>query len=85
MSKRASLRFAICLHRQSTLLRKVRSALTRMARGVYGSCLHGEAEISVKRQAAVPWTAYCIQCQEAADRHEFDATEEVDGLLADAA
>ena len=73
------------LHRQSDLLRKVRSALTRMSHGTYGACLHCEGEINPKRLAAVPWTAYCIQCQEAADRHEFETTEEVDGLLADAA
>ena len=73
------------LHRNSNLLRKVRSALTRMARETYGACLHCEAEINAKRLAAVPWTAYCIECQEAADRHEFETTADVDGLLADAA
>ena len=73
------------LDRESNLLRKVRSALTRIARGTYGVCLHCEAEMKLKRLDALPWTAYCIQCQEAADRHEFETTEEVDGLLADAA
>jgi len=73
------------LHRESSLLRKVRGALTRMARGTYGECVHCEAEVNAKRLAAVPWTAYCIRCQEAADRHEFETTEGVDGLLADAA
>jgi len=73
------------LHRDSNLLRKVRSALTRIAGGTYGGCLHCEAEINPRRLAAVPWTAYCIRCQEAADRHEFETTEDVDGLLADAA
>ena len=73
------------LHRNSNLLRKVRSALTRIAGGTFGVCLHCEEEINVKRLAAVPWTAYCIQCQEAADRHEFETTEDADGLLADAA
>ena len=73
------------LHLQSNLARKVRSALTRIARGTYGACLHCEAEINAKRLAAVPWTAYCIQCQEAADRHEFETTEDGDGVLADAA
>ena len=73
------------LDRDSNLLRKVRSALTRIAGGTYGDCLHCEAEINRKRLAAVPWTAYCIQCQEAADRHEFETTEDGNGLLADAA
>ena len=73
------------LHRDSTLLRKVRSALTRIAGGTYGPCLHCAEEINAKRLKAVPWTPYCIQCQEAADRHEFETTWDVDGLLADAA
>ena len=73
------------LHRQSNLLRQVRSALTRISHGTYGACLHCEAEINAKRLAAVPWTAYCIQCQEAADRQEFETIEDVEGLLADAA
>jgi DnaK suppressor protein len=73
------------LHRQSNLLRKVRSALTRIARGTYGVCLRCEAEINAKRLAAVSWAAYCIQCQEAADRHEFETTEDAGGLLAAAA
>jgi DnaK suppressor protein len=73
------------LHRDSNLLRKVRSALARIARGTYGACLHCEAQINAKRLAAAPWTAYCIQCQEAADRHELETTEEIDCLLADAA
>ena len=44
-----------------------------------------EKEISPKRLAAVPWTAYCIKCQEAADRHEFETVEAVGQFLADAA
>lgn len=77
---------AICnLHREWNLLRKVRSALTRIAGETYGDCLHCDAEINAKRLAAVPWTAYCIACQEAADRHEFEATDDVEGQLADAA
>ena len=69
------------------LLRRVRSALTRMAGGTYGACLRCEVEINGKRLVAVPWTAYCIKCQEAADRHEFEveAGETIDELLANAA
>ena len=71
------------LDRESNLLRKVRTALARMAGGTYGACLHCGAEINAKRLAAVPWTPYCIQCQEAADRHEF--SDDSNRLLADAA
>ena len=73
------------LDRESNLLRNVRSALARMTDGSYGTCLHCEEDISPKRLNAVPWTAYCIKCQEAADRHEFETVEAYDSLLADAA
>ena len=73
------------LDRESNLLRNVRGALSRMADGSYGTCLHCEEEISPKRLNAVPQTPYCIKCQEAADRHEFEANETPEDLLLNAA
>ena len=73
------------LDRESNLLRNVRAALARMADGSYGTCLHCDEDISPKRLNAVPWTAYCIKCQEAADRHEFETVEATGQFLADAA
>ena len=75
------------LDRESSLLRSVRGALARIADGSYGICLHCEEEIKPKRLDAVPWTKYCIRCQEAADRHEFEteSAEKLDQLLANAA
>jgi len=73
------------LDRESNLLRNVRLALSRIADGSYGTCLHCEEEISPKRLNALSWAAYCIKCQEAADRHEFETVEAYDSLLADAA
>ena len=72
------------LDRESNLLRNVRSALKRIADGSYGTCMHCEEEIKPKRLDAVPWTKYCIRCQEAADRHEFEAEpgESIDEFLA---
>src|ERR1700752_5537356 len=61
------------LDRESNLLRNVRGALGRIADGSYGICMHCEEEIKPKRLDAVPWPKYCIRCQEAADRHEFEA------------
>src|ERR1019366_7587924 len=61
------------LDRESNLLRNVRGALSRVADGSYGICLHCEEEIKPKRLDAVPWTKYCIRCQEASDRNEFEA------------
>jgi DnaK suppressor protein len=72
------------LDRESNLLRNVKGALSRMADGSYGTCMHCEEEIKAKRLDAVPWTKYCIRCQEAADRHEFESEsgERFDQLLA---
>src|ERR1700683_1457936 len=60
------------LDRESNLLRNVRAALHRMDEGTFGVCLHCEEDISTKRLAAVPWTPFCIQCQEIADPHQAD-------------
>ena len=74
------------LDRESNLLRQVRGALARIADGSYGVCLHCEEDIKPKRLDAVPWTKYCIKCQEAADRHEFETeTGDADELLLNAA
>ena len=72
------------LDRESNLLRSVKGALGRIADGSYGVCLHCEEDIKIKRLDAVPWTKYCIRCQEAADRHEFES-ESMEELLANAA
>src|SRR2546421_12242807 len=53
------------LDRESSLLRNVRAALRRIDEGAFGVCLHCEEDISPKRLNAVPWTSYCIHCQEA--------------------
>jgi DnaK suppressor protein len=66
------------LDRESNLLRQVRGALARIADGSYGICNHCEEDISIKRLNAVPQTAYCIKCQEAADRHEFEVNDTVE-------
>jgi DnaK suppressor protein len=73
------------LDRESNLLRNVRAALRRIDDGTFGTCVHCEEEISPKRVAAVPWTPYCIQCQEAADRAQVEGTESLEDLLVNAA
>ena len=74
------------LDRESNLLRNVKGALVRIADGSYGICMHCEEDIKIKRLDAVPWTKYCIKCQEAADRHEFETeTGDTVELLANAA
>src|SRR6267154_1041755 len=73
------------LDRESNLLRNVRGALRRIDDGSFGTCLHCEEDISPKRLAAVPWTPYCIQCQETADRNQADGSESFDDLMVNAA
>ena len=76
------------LDREANLLRQVRDALRRIADGSYGVCLRCEEDIKPKRLDAVPWTKYCIRCQQAADRQEFeggDIGERADDLLLNAA
>ncbi|MGA2132739.1 MAG: TraR/DksA C4-type zinc finger protein [Bryobacteraceae bacterium] len=70
------------LDREASLLRNVRAALFRINDGSYGVCMHCEEDIKPKRLDAVPWAAFCIRCQEAADRHEFADAESIDELLA---
>jgi len=55
------------LDRNVKRLREVRAALARIDAGAFGICLDCEKEISMKRLSAMPWTASCIVCQEAAE------------------
>jgi DnaK suppressor protein len=73
------------LDRDSNLLRNVRAALDRIQEGSFGVCLHCDEDISPKRLAAVPSTAFCIVCQEIADGSQYDGAETLDELLITAA
>jgi DnaK suppressor protein len=73
------------LDRESNLLRNVRAARRRMDEGMYGICVHCEEDISPKRLNAVPWTPFCIQCQEQADRNKEEGNESFEELLVNAA
>jgi DnaK suppressor protein len=46
------------------LLQMVEKALSRIREGTFGECIHCGKEINAKRLEAVPWTRYCIECQE---------------------
>jgi DnaK suppressor protein len=56
------------LERESSVLREVRAALSRIEEGEFGLCLNCEEEISTKRLKALPWTALCLDCKEQEDR-----------------
>ncbi len=73
------------LDRESHLLRNVRGALRRFDEGSFGVCLHCEEDISPKRLAAVPWTPFCIACQEIFDRGHSGGAGDQDEWLFNAA
>lgn len=49
-------------------LREAEAALARIDKGRFGECLRCEAPIPPRRLDAVPWAAFCIGCQDEADR-----------------
>ena len=74
------------LDRESSLLRQVKLALSRIQDSTFGACLHCEEEINPKRLNAVPWAPYCITCQEVADRATSgEQAEEFEDELVNAA
>jgi DnaK suppressor protein len=46
------------------LLMMVESAITRIEDGSFGICINCGQEITLARLNAVPWSRYCITCQE---------------------
>jgi DnaK suppressor protein len=45
-------------------IKAIDAALERLKRGEYGICEECDEPISEKRLRAVPWTRYCLNCQE---------------------
>lgn len=50
-------------------LRRIQQALARVEDGTYGNCQRCEQVIGAKRLEALPWTPYCISCQEELERN----------------
>ena len=50
---------------QRIVLRMVEAALGRISDGSFGVCASCGDDISVRRLEALPWTQYCLRCQEA--------------------
>jgi DnaK suppressor protein len=68
--------FAILgLHRRSELLHSIQAALRRIENGTFGTCTNCEKTIGRNRLVAVPWTPFCIRCQEAVDRGDTKMIE----------
>ncbi len=51
-------------HNDRTLLQLVDDALDRIRESSFGECISCHQELQQKRLEAVPWTRYCISCQE---------------------
>ena len=49
---------------QRLVLRMVDGALRRISDGSFGVCASCGDDISARRLEALPWTQYCLQCQE---------------------
>lgn len=61
---------------ERVLLNMVESALQRIREGTFGECVSCGNEINPKRLEAVPWTRYCIACQEKKEQGQLEETVE---------
>jgi DnaK suppressor protein len=51
-----------------TTLLQIDEALARIDDGAYGPCGNCSTPMAEKRLLAVPWTPYCVDCQELAEK-----------------
>jgi DnaK suppressor protein len=58
------------------LLAMVETALQRIREGEFGECVNCGNEINPKRLEAVPWTRYCIACQEKLEKGLLEEAHE---------
>ncbi|HEY6349755.1 MAG TPA: TraR/DksA C4-type zinc finger protein [Candidatus Angelobacter sp.] len=58
------------------LLQMVETALQRIREGVFGECVNCGNEINAKRLEAVPWTRFCIACQEKLEQGQLEEARE---------
>ncbi len=58
------------------LLQMVETALLRIREGAFGECVSCGEEINAKRLEAVPWTRYCISCQEKLENGQLEEAHE---------
>lgn len=55
-------------------LRLVQQALSRIGEGTFGECVRCSQTIGAKRIEALPWTPYCLDCQELIERGDVEAS-----------
>jgi DnaK suppressor protein len=51
-----------------TTLLQIDQALARIEEGTFGACSNCGLPMAEKRLNAVPWTPYCVDCQELAEK-----------------
>jgi RNA polymerase-binding transcription factor len=49
-------------------LAQVEAAIGRLEEGIYGACANCGRPIAPERLEAIPWAAYCIECQRTVGR-----------------
>jgi DnaK suppressor protein len=73
------------LSRDSAIRRGIELALIRINDNTFGNCVHCDQDISQRRLQAVPWTPFCVRCQEAADHGDESVLESAEPAFFDAA
>ncbi|MGO9263538.1 MAG: TraR/DksA family transcriptional regulator [Candidatus Binataceae bacterium] len=63
---------ASLIARQEEKLRFVDEALSRLDVGKYGTCLGCKGPIPIERLIALPFAAYCVDCQQKRNRARHD-------------
>ncbi len=66
------------INRRSELLGNIQAALRRIEDRTFGTCTNSEESIGRNRLVAVPWTPFCIRCQEVIDRGDMSIVEPAD-------
>lgn len=65
----------LSLNRRSEQVSNIQAALHRIEDGTFGTCANCEETIGRNRLVAVPWTPFCIRCQEIVDRGDTSNVE----------
>lgn len=55
-------------HRKRVMVRMIEAAMARIQQGIFGICVSCGEEIRRQRLEAVPWSKYCLRCQEAIEK-----------------
>ena len=58
------------------LLQLIDEALERVEGGEYGECVNCGEPVAEKRLDAVPWTRYCLKCQDLQERGLLNVDED---------